>query len=257
MDSRRVAIAKTLEKRSARYADCVFSTSGRQKEILTKRTQKQEIEVIMNLPKKDIFKMRDMTEFIRSQGLERSFIVSFIGGLNPERELDVVIKAIKYAERGIPGIAFVFCGVGEEKYVSSLKRLIVDLNLQRKVIYLGFVPQDDVLNYVSISNVTLNPYKIHPNLNPVGSTKIFEYLLIPKPVIVPDYPANRREFKDLVIFYKSSDYRSLGDRIIDVYEDEETYKLMAERAKRILFEKYDPEKNEKKLVEKYIELIAR
>jgi glycosyltransferase involved in cell wall biosynthesis len=256
MDSMQVSIAKKLEERSVSYADFVFSTSKRQKEILIERTKKKDIAVIMNLPKKDIFKMRDMTDFLREKGIEHSFIVSFIGGLNPERELDIVIKAIKYVEDRIPNIAFIFCGTGEKHYLSSLMQLIVELNLQKKVIYMGYVPQDDVLNYVHISNVTLNPYKIHLNLNPVGSTKIFEYLMIPKPVIVPDYPGNRDEFKDLVIYYRSSDYKSMGDRILEVYRNEEKYRHMAKRAQGIIFKKYDPEKNEQNILKIYSRLIT-
>jgi glycosyltransferase involved in cell wall biosynthesis len=121
---------------------------------------------------------------------------------------------------------------------------------------MGYVPQDDVLNYVAISNVTLNPYKIHLNLNPVGSTKVFEYLLIPKPVIVVDYPANRSEFEGMVLFYKSSDHESLGDRMVQVYENEEDYVEMAKRAQRLLFERYNPEKNEQRLIELYNRLIG-
>lgn len=257
MDSFGVNIAKKIEKVSTKFADIVLATSNKQREVLIKRTGKRNIAVIMNLPKRDIFKMRDMTEFLVKRGLEESFIVSYIGGLNPERELDVVIRAIKYAEKKIPNITFVFCGVGEKDYVSHLKRLIAELDLQKKVIFLGYVPQDDVLNYVALSNVTLSPYKIHPNLNPVGSTKIFEYLLIPKPVIVVDYPANREEFKDLVLYYRSSDLRSLGDKIIEVHDDEQKFIEMAKNAQKALFKKYDPVKNEQKLVNIYKYLLSR
>jgi glycosyltransferase involved in cell wall biosynthesis len=256
MDSRRVNIVKILEKESVRFADFALSTSEKQKEVLTKRTHNKNIDIIMNLPKEDVFKRRDMTYFIKEHGLEGSFIVSYVGRLDPVRELDVVIKAIKYVEKKIPSIALVFCGTGEKEYVMSIKRLIVDLDLQKKVVYMGQIPQDDVLNYAALSNVTLNPYKIHLNLNPVGSTKIFEYLLVPKPVITADYPANRKEFNDLVLFYKSSDYRSLGDKIFEVYENEEEFKEMAERAQDILFKRYDPQKNKEKLIGIYRTLIS-
>jgi glycosyltransferase involved in cell wall biosynthesis len=256
MGSKQVKIAKRLQKISVAYANIVFVVSEKQKQNIFQSTQKENLYVIMNLPKKDIFKFRNMSDFLVKNHLENSFIVSYVGGINPERELDIVIRAIKYAEKKIPNIAFVFCGVGEEEYISSIKRLVEELTLQKKAIFMGFVPQDDVLNYIAISNVALNPYKLHLNLNPVGSTKIFEYLLIPKPVIVVDYPGNRVEFEDLVLFYKSSDHRSLGDKIIEVYEHEERFKKMAEDAQKFLFKKYDPEKNEQKLVGIYKKLIS-
>ena len=257
MDSKRVYIAKILEKVSVRFADLAISTSDVRKKTLKERTKKKDIAVIMNLPKRDVFKRRDMTEFIKENGLEESFIVSYMGGLNPERELEVVIEAIKYIEEKITNIAFIFCGTGEREYITSLRNLIKDLNLEKKVLFMGYVPQDDVLNYVAVSNVSLSPYKIHLNLNPVGSTKIFEYLMVPKPVIVADYSANREEFKDMVLFYKCSDYRSLGEKIFEVYENEEKFKKMAHKAKEVIFKRYSPERNEKKLVEIYNNLIVK
>lgn len=251
MDSKKVHIAKIIENVSVRFADQAILPSLIMKETLIKRTNKKNVAVIMNLPKKDIFKWRDMTEFIKENVLEDSFIVSYIGGLNPERELDIVIKAIKFVEKRVPNIAFIFCGTGEKEYVASLQNLIKDLNLEKKVLYMGYVPQEEVLNYVAVSNVSLSPYKIHPNLNPVGSTKVFEYLLIPKPIIVADYPANRKEFKDLVLFYKCSDHKSLGEKIFEVYRNEEKFKKMAYKAQDVLFKRYDPKRNEKRFVEIY------
>ncbi len=257
MDSKRVYIAKILEKVSVRFADFAISTSNSRKKILMERTQKKYVAVIMNLPKRDIFKWRDMTDFIEEKDLSESFIVSYIGGLNPERELDVVIRAVKYIEKKIPNIKFIFCGTGEKEYMASLQNLIKDLNLEKKVLYMGYVPQNDILNYVALSNIALSPYKLHPNLNPVGSTKIFEYLLVPKPVIVADYSANREEFKDLVLFYRCSDYKSLGEKIFEVYENEEEFNKMAERAQEVLFKRYNPERNEEKLVGIYKNLLIK
>ncbi len=257
MDSKPIYIAKIVEKVSAQYADLVITTSPNRKEMLIKRTQIKDVAVIMNLPKRDIFKWRDMSNFIEKNGLEESFIVSYVGGLNPGREIDVVIKAIKYFEKKISNIAFIFCGTGEKEYITLLENLIEDLNLEKKVLFMGYVPQEDVLNFVAISNVALSPYMMHPNLNPVGSTKVFEYLLLPKPVIVADYPANRREFRDLVLYYKSGDYKSLGEKIFEVHENEEKFIKMANRAQAVLFKRYNPKRNEEKLLETYKNLLIK
>ncbi|UCG69063.1 MAG: glycosyltransferase family 4 protein [Thermoplasmata archaeon] len=257
MDSKKVYIAKVLEKVSVRFADLAISTNHIRKKILMDRTLKKDVAVIMNLPKSNIFKQRDMTDFIEENNLKGSFIVGYVGGLNPERELDVVIKAIKYVEKKVPNISFIFCGTGEKKYIVSLQNLIADLNLEKKVLFVGYVPQDDVLSYVAISNVSLCPYKFNPNLDVVLSTKVFEYLLIPKPVIVPNFSAMGKEFKDLVLFYRSGDYKSLGEKILEVYENEKEYNEMALRAQEVLFKRYSPKENEEKLVEIYENLLVK
>lgn len=257
MDSKKVKVAKILEKASVRFSDFTVSTGHVRKEILEERTRKKNIAVIMNLPKSDLFKRRDMTDFIEEKGLSESFIVSYVGGLNPERELDVVLKAIKHIEKRIPNIVFIFCGMGEKEYIASLKTLIRDLNLEKKVLFMGYVPLDDVLNYVAISNVALSPYKVLPNIEVAFSTKVFEYLLIPKPVISAKVSVMRKEFQDLVLFYDSGDYKGLGEKIFEVFEHEEDFKKMALLAQDVLFKKYDLQKNESRIVEIYKNLIFK
>jgi glycosyltransferase involved in cell wall biosynthesis len=259
-ESKKVNWAKTLERSSVQFADNVITTSNQRKEILQNRTQRNDIAVIMNLPKQSVYKSKDMTAFIEKHHLKGSFIMIYVGGLYKERELDIVIKAMKYIEPRIHGIFFIICGTGEKDYVATLKNTISDLNLDKKVLNLGYVPQEDVLNYVKLSNVTIAPYKFHPNLGTVldgiSSTKVFEYLLVPKPVIVSNLSSKNNEFENLVSFYKSGDYKDLGEKIFKVYENEEEFKSNANKAQKLMFAKYDPNKNEQKLVDVYRKLIA-
>lgn len=261
VNSKKVNYAKILENLSVRFSDFTISTSQIRKKKLRERTKKENIDVIMNLPKKNIFKQRDMTDFIQENDLKGSFIVIYVGRLDPVRELDVVVKAIKYIEEKVPKVKFIFCGTGEQKYIASLQKLISDLNLEEKVIMRGYVPQEYILNYIELSNVSICPYRHYPKLEDVldgvSSTKIFEYLLVPKPVIFADSSVNRKELENLVLFYKSGDYRSLGDRILEVYENEKEFKKMALRAQEDLFKRYDPESNERKIVEIYENLLMK
>ncbi|UCE37903.1 MAG: glycosyltransferase family 4 protein [Thermoplasmata archaeon] len=261
MDSKRVGLVKFLERTSVRFSDFIITTSQIRKKTLSLRTQKKDIAIIMNLPQKDFFKTRDMRDFIEKNGLRESFIIIYVGGLYPERELDVVIKAMKYIEVKIPNIKFVICGTGGDEYVASLHDLIKDLNLEKKVLFVGYVPQDDVLNYIDLSDVAICPYRFYPKLGDVldgvSSTKVFEYLLVPKPVIVSNTSATNEEFKDLVSFYESGDHKNLGDRLYEVYKNGDEFNKMAKKAQEVLFKRYDPEKNEQKFLEIYKNLITR
>jgi glycosyltransferase involved in cell wall biosynthesis len=258
--SRKVHLAKTLENISVRFADYVITTSDLRKKILQNRTKKNTVTVIMNLPKKTVYKSKDMVDFIEKNNLGQSFIIIYVGGLYKERELDIVIRAIKNIEIKIPHIFFIICGTGDYEYIASLKNMILKLNLDKKVLLLGYVPQKDVLNYIALSNVTIAPYKFHPNLGTVldgiSSTKVFEYLLVPKPVIVSTLSSHNNEFENLISFYKSGDYKDLGEKILEIYENEEEFKNIANKAQKLMFTKYNPKKNEQKLIDIYKKLIA-
>jgi glycosyltransferase involved in cell wall biosynthesis len=255
-DSRKKAVAESIEKKSLNYADLVITTNNRRKDILVQRTGKQDVIVVMNLPKNEIFAERDMADFIEENQLGSSFIVFYVGGLNPQRELDVALKAIGYAQDRIPNIRFIFGGSGEEDYIAFLHNEIRDLDIEDKVLYLGFIPQEDILNYVILSNVTISTYKPNPNADLALPTKVFEYMVVPKPVILADLPYMSEELGSLVLLYESGDYKSLGDRIVNIYENEDNAVKRAEDSKKLLFEKYNIEGNEKDLVENYNMLIA-
>lgn len=261
MDSGKVRVALLLERASVGFAHCVITTSPVRRKKLQTRTKKGDMAVLMNLPKLDVYKPRDMKVFMKKEGLEESFIILYVGGLYRERELDVVIKAVKSVEDRIPEIVFVYCGTGEDDYILSLDELTRKLGLEKKVRYLGYVPQRDVLNFVEISDVALCPYRYYPKLaevlDGVSSTKVFEYLLVPRPVIVSDIPAWRREFKDMVLFYESGNPEDLGNAIFRMYENREMFSGMAQRAREALFERYDPAANEQKIIKVYSHLLGR
>jgi glycosyltransferase involved in cell wall biosynthesis len=260
MDSAKVRFALFLEKASVRFADFAITTSPVRLAKLKIRTHKKDMDVLMNLPKMDVYRSRDMSDFVRKQGLLDSFILVYVGGLYRERELDVVIKAVKNVEERIPHIAFIFCGTGEDEYITSLNELIQRLNLEKKVRYMGYVPQSDILNYVELSDIALCPYRFYPKLGEVldgvSSTKVFEYLLVPKPVIVSNIPAWKKEFENLVLFYNSGDPKDLGDTIYQIYTDRARFNKMAHRAREVLFDRYDPLSNEQKILKIYRHLLS-
>jgi glycosyltransferase involved in cell wall biosynthesis len=139
--------------------------------------------------------------------------------------------------------------------------LVRKLNLEKKVKYLGYVPQSDILNYVELSDIALCPYRYYPKLGEVldgvSSTKVFEYLLVPKPVIVSNIPAWRKEFEDMVLFYNSGDPEDLGHTIYQIYENRERFNKMAQRAREVLFDRYDPVSNEQKILKIYKHLLGK
>ncbi len=257
LESSNAGISKVIERSSAIFADTVITTNDFRTSIIKKRTQKESVLTYMNLPMLSIFKKIDMSKFVDEHDLVNSFIVLYIGELDPEREIDVALKAIKYVEDRIPNVKLLICGTGQEDYINFVNRTIMELKLDEKVLNIGLVPLEDILNYVELADVAISPYKPNPNADAAFSTKVFEYLLVPKPVILSDLKLMSKELRDMVIFYDNGDPNSLGTRILEVHDNEEQYKEMAINAKRIMFERFDPKGNDEKLVEIYKNLLIK
>ena len=57
------------------------------------------------------------------------FIISYIGGVTPERGLDTVIKALAHLGPLCLPLKLYIIGAEDSNYVSSLKKLVFDLSL--------------------------------------------------------------------------------------------------------------------------------
>jgi glycosyltransferase involved in cell wall biosynthesis len=168
LESRSTRISKGIERSSSRFADTVITTNNLRCSIIKKRTKKESVETYMNLPILSIFKKRDMSKFIHKHDLGNSFIVLYIGELDPEREIDVALKAIKNVEDRIPNVKLLICGTGQEDYIDFVNRTIKDLKLDERVLNVGLVPLEDILNYVSMANDPIRPKAYEPRARGYG-----------------------------------------------------------------------------------------
>jgi 1,2-diacylglycerol 3-alpha-glucosyltransferase len=67
--------------------------------------------------------------------------ILFAGRLATEKNIDVIIRALPIIQKEIPDITFAITGHGNAE--SSLKKLVVQLGLQDKVIFMGYVDFKD------------------------------------------------------------------------------------------------------------------
>lgn len=243
------------EKASTRFAHQAITTNDTRLKIIKRRTGANDIDVIMNLPKENLYKLRDMSKFIKEWDLQDKFVLSYAGTLNPERELDVVFKAISIAKKRIPGITLVICGYGDDDYIQYLKELILEKELEDNIIFVGYVSLEELLNYVAISNVAISPYANNPSQNLGLPTKAFEYLMVPKPIIMSGLHVMRKTFGRYVLYYEPSNAKDLADKIFEIFSKENEWNGIAVKAQKAIFEKYDPRKMEQRLVNIYCKLL--
>ena len=137
-----------------------------------------------NLPLERFFLIENFPN--RVEGLSSSFykdkynidrenkqIITYIGGITPEREIATVIRAVQ----PIDNILFFIIGKGTEAYKKKLENLIRELQIQEKVFLCPPIPHQEVLHAVNSSDIGVCFYNEH-HLNSYfcASNKLYEYL---------------------------------------------------------------------------------
>lgn len=123
-------------------------------------------EILNYKPKKDIKK---------ELGLEGKRIILNIGRLDPRKRIDVLIKAFSKLYEKYDDVYLLIGGTGEEE--RNLKKLAKDLGIDDRVIFLGYIPEDELFDYYASCDVFAFPSWTSSGITP------YEALAVGKKVV--------------------------------------------------------------------------
>ncbi|MBC8466046.1 glycosyltransferase family 4 protein [bacterium] len=110
------------------------------------------------------------------------FVITYVGGFGPHRGLDVPIKAMPILKEKIPNVRLLLVGEGGNR--AELEQLAANLGVSQDVEFTGWQPFNLVPSYISLSDICLVPHHSNPHTDSTIPHKIFQYMLMRKPVVV-------------------------------------------------------------------------
>jgi len=194
----------SIEKRFIGLANNVIVTGDMDGEFLHEQYGIANLITIRNLPFLDTaIKKNDLHSLYGID--ENKKILVYQGVILHGRGLRYVFNYLKTYDESV----LVVFGDGEQK--KFYEDLAVSLGIQKKVIFAGKVPQEELLAYSAgadiglslIENISLSYYFALPN-------KLFEYIMAGLPVIVSNLP----QMKQVIANYKVG-------ASVDIYKEEE------------------------------------
>ncbi len=108
-------------------------------------------------------------------------IIMFIGTLFDFVGLKKIVENFDVILNNSPNTKMIIIGGGSNFY--SLHSLIKKKNFDSKIIMTGFVPKESLPDYLSISNICIQPFEINETTNRILPSKILEYFACGKPVL--------------------------------------------------------------------------
>src|SRR5262249_9003596 len=113
------------------------------------------------------------------------FILTYVGGFNHHRGLDMVIRAMPSVAARVPHAKLLLIGRGNE---ANMQEVIGPSAAEPFVEMLGWQSFDKVNTYLTASNICLVPHVRHEHTDNTVPHNLFQYMYMRKPVLVSDCP---------------------------------------------------------------------
>ncbi len=116
----------------------------------------------------------------------------YIGIFYKVRKLEFLIEMFDLVQQEIPDTKFYFIGKGEDENTEFiLKNKMNERKLAHKIIFTGFLPLEDALEYVRKATVCVSSYYPSFILNSTSPTKLIEYMAMGKAVVGNYHPEQK------------------------------------------------------------------
>jgi glycosyltransferase involved in cell wall biosynthesis len=216
-----VRLLRYIEKLSISFADLVLTPNVAFRDLFVARScPPNKIKIVMNSPLEEVFPFKEPSEQVfASRSTTASFVVMYHGTLVERHGLHTAVEAIALLREIIPSLRFHIYGEETPYLRDQILPLVEKLELQSRVQYFGEQPQHVISR--AVSNCDLG---VVPNLRTVFTeinlpTRIFEYLALGKPVIVPKTRGIQDYFNvDNMLFFGGGEVESLASQIKWVFD---------------------------------------
>jgi glycosyltransferase involved in cell wall biosynthesis len=229
------------ERRVVRSATHVVVVVDEAKERLIKDygLEPENITVVMNVEDADYFKSLDLDQDILTR-YKDSFVISYVGGGGKHRGLDTAIKAMPYLRESTSQVKLVLVGIRRQE--SDEYRMIAETQrVQDHVEIIGWQPFHKVPSYIEASHVGLVPHHQNPHTDATVPHKLFQYMLMSKPVVVSSCRPLKRiveETKSGLVF-QAGDPKDLAKQILMLHVNPALQRECGRRGHKAATHRYD------------------
>ncbi|NWG29382.1 MAG: glycosyltransferase family 4 protein [Ignavibacteriaceae bacterium] len=251
-DSILTKLLKWQEKVSIRFSHKVITTNKSFLDrFISRGCPPDKISIVMNSPQESIFNKFINKSKIKSD--ENKYVVMYHGIIIKRYGIEELVNAVNLLRNKIPEIELRVYGTGED--LPLFLEMIQKLNLENIVKYFGQVPIEKIVETIPECDVGIIPNRLTPFTKINFPTRIFEYLHMKKPVVVPRTQGISDYFDEESIFYfDAGDAENLANVIFKVYTDPDGTTEVVNKGYNI-YQNYRWEHQSQNLIKIYKELL--
>jgi glycosyltransferase involved in cell wall biosynthesis len=209
---------RILEKLSVKCADVVIATneSYRVTDINRNGAAPERVFIVRNGPDANRVRLTWPDERLRSMNKK---ILIYVGAMNPQDGVEHLLVALGHLLRDLKRSDFYCVLIGSGDSLASLRVQATSLGLEKHVEFTGFIPDEDLVRYLSTADICLDPNPSSP-LNDVSTwIKVMEYMALGKPIVSFDLKETRVSAGDAAVYVTPNDEPEFASAIAQLMDD--------------------------------------
>ncbi|MFC2066156.1 glycosyltransferase [Chloroflexota bacterium] len=182
-------ITKIMEKRVYARSDMILTLTPKLTKYATDMGAREDSIRLLLMPvDTNIFHPDvDSTEMRRKWGIdEKDKVVIFMGTLFEFSGLDTLIPRFPEVVKQVPEAKLLIVGDGPQRH--KLEEMITRLNLQNQVIITGFQPYQTMPQYINLSTICINTFRVTGATRDIFPGKIVQFLACKRAAIATWLP---------------------------------------------------------------------
>ncbi|MBR4837260.1 MAG: glycosyltransferase family 4 protein [Bacteroidales bacterium] len=200
----------------------------------------------------------DINQFdvIERKGFNKeNFRILYVGGINYHRGIQYVIDAIYILKQ--KNISVFFDLVGDGRYLNTLRKQIVEKNVEDRVVIHGFKKYTQIPEVYENANLAIIPHVKSGHTDNTIPHKIFQYLYAEIPILTSNCDPLERIVNETHsgISYQYDNSMQLAEIIEDLYKNPEKLNDYIHEGRKAVIEKYNWSVDGAKLIELYSSII--
>ncbi|MCK4822863.1 glycosyltransferase, partial [bacterium] len=169
----------------------------------------------------------------------KKYLVGYLGTMGKQEGIDFLLNVIGYIvrEKGRKDLHFTCIGGGSA--LNYLRKLSENMNLSNYVNFTGRIPDKELLEILSTSDVCVNP-DIPCELNDKSTMiKIMEYMALGKPMVQSDFKEGRFSAQEASLYAKKGNVKDYSEKILELINNESLRRKMGDFGFRRVRDKLD------------------
>ena len=209
---------RLLEKLSLKLADIAIATNESYRAIDIQRhaINPDKVFVVRNGP--DLARVRLVERDSPLMSMGRT-ILCYVGAMNPQDGIDYLLRALGHLVHDLKRTDFYCVLIGDGDSGEELESQALELGLGEYVRFTGFIPDEDMMRYLSTADICLDPNPSSP-LNDVSTwIKVMEYMALGKPVVSFDLKETRISAGEAALYVTPNDEIEFARAIVQLMDD--------------------------------------
>ncbi len=176
-------VARMVEKWVTKRVDHIFTVVEEARDrLIADGVEPDRVSVVTNGVDLDMFLKTSASVEVSFRPDPNEYKLIYVGTITNERGLDDIIRALKLVRNAIPKVHLYIAGTGN--YLPRLKAIAEIEGVGSLITFLGFLPFDQIHSYVMKSDLCLAPHVYNDHINTTIPNKLFQYMVLQKPVLV-------------------------------------------------------------------------